>query len=500
MADSDFVRLLGRVATDYDGYGYVPLFPDDLNSAAVLLKEAADKANLTLAEAADAGLSLAQSEADRVAADTAAAAAAAVPAVLTNRTVGAEANDSPFWAMTRSTPHWAFGPAGTLEETAIDNVCWEFDATTRAPRGMAFAGARTNEIPNSRCEGATAGTPGTAPTGWTIPATIAATVSTTIVGVSVEDGIPYLELRTFGTPSSTTSAALIAFMNTGVAPASAGEMRASSYFVSLVGGTLTNVTLNMAMGNVGGSGTDTGAAIVPAAGSLKAQRFSRNLLADAGTSSVTTSIRITVISGLAVDFTIRVGLPQQELGIFASAPIPAVVASIGARTRAQGNISLPVSLFGNRYMRRQGTVIVEWSSASSAFAQSSDLDFFGIVSLGDTGANEVMGLLINPAHTSVVFRRTVGGAAQGTASVTITPPAANAMIRCAFSWDVDQGLMQVAAQGALGAQLTGQTSIPLVTHIMPGRFSTTRPLFGNIRGFEIRPFGTFGAALAALTI
>jgi hypothetical protein len=59
--------------------------------------------------------------------------------------------------------------------------------------------------------------------------------------------------------------------------------------------------------------------------------------------------------------------------------------------------------------------------------------------------------------------------------------------------------MQVAAQGALGAQLTGQTGIPLVTHIMPGRFSTTRPLFGNISGFEIRPFGTFGAALAALT-
>ena len=173
--------------------------------------------------------------------------------------------------------------------------------------------------------------------------------------------------------------------------------------------------------------------------------------------------------------------------------------SPGSPTRGQGSVSISIRDLGSRYNRRQGVLIIDWNSQPGAFASAADTDVMGLVSLGDLSANEVMGLLINPAHTSVEFRRTVGGVAQSTASRAITAPAVGETIRCAMAWDIDAGLMQVAARGAVGTQLAGQTAIPAITHVMPGRFSTTRPLYGRIHGLEIRPAAMFGTTLAALT-
>ena len=194
---------------------------------------------------------------------------------------------------------------------------------------------------------------------------------------------------------------------------------------------------------------------------------------------------------------IEVEFAQGEAGPFASSVIgPTTTAAV---TRAEGTVSIPIRHLGSRYSYRQGTIIVDWNSQSGGFVSGADTDFFGIISLGDLGANELMGLLINHAHNAVVFRRTVGGVVQSTANVAITPPTPGQTIRSAFSWDIGAGLMQVAARGAVGAQLTGQTLLPVITHVMPGRFSTTRPLSGCLNGLEIRPAAVFGALLAALT-
>lgn len=488
MADSDITRLQARVSADYEGYNYVPTFPGDLSSAAIIFAESANVAEAAITQKEAAENTLIVVSAEQMAADTSAAVAAAVPAILTNRTVGAEANDSPFWAMTRSTPQWAFGPAGTLEETAVDNVCWEFDATTRAPRGMAFAGSRTNSVTNPRGEGGTPGSPGIRPSGWGAVPSAAPTIE--FVAMTTRNGVPGVIYRFSGTPSSTVDQ--VWNLSAAVAITS-GQSVALSVFCELIAGSMTNVS------PVSLRAADTGAGAV----SFTPGAFARitNTAVVTNTSSVFTLRWNYLETVTPVDFTIFVGGAQQEINVpFVSGVVLPPVSTPAASTRAQGNVSLPVSLFGSRYMHRQGTIIVEWSSASGGFTSANDLDFFGVVSLGDTGANDVMGLLINPGHNSVVFRRIVGGVGQSSANVSITPPVANTLIKSAFSWNVDQGLVQVATQGVLGTQLTGQFIIPPVTHLMPGRFSTNRPLFGNISGFEIRPFGTFGAALTALTV
>jgi hypothetical protein len=210
---------------------------------------------------------------------------------------------------------------------------------------------------------------------------------------------------------------------------------------------------------------------------------------------------IAVAAG-TVDCTFEIYAPQTKKLSFRDAPSFPPIGTPGASTRAQGNVSIPVAQLGTRYNYRSGTIIVDCSSQSGAFTSASDLDFFGIVSLGDVGANEVMGMVLSPNHLNVVFRRTVAGTPETSATVSITAPAAGQTFRAAFSWDLDAGFMQVAARGSAGTKLTGVTAadqLPIITHLMPGRFSTTRPLFGNISGLDVRPVATFDAALAALT-
>jgi hypothetical protein len=405
------------------------------------------------------------------------------------RTVGRLIGDTASWSFTRSTPAWGFGPLGTLVETAIDTLRWEFNPTTLAPLGVAFAGARTNVVTNPRAEGAGAGTPGTRPTGWQA---LPAGVTSEIIGTTTINGISGVVVRLVGTPTTTATQLwpLNAFTTCTI-----GLTQCAGVYAAILGGSMTNID-GISLRN---RSNDDGAAISPTWTSTP-RLYERRWVAENST-SIAPTLRWGFLDTVTpVDITFFVGAVQQRINQpFLDAPILPPIGTPGASTRAQGNVNVPIEQLGTRYNRRQGTVIVDWTSQSGAFTSALDTDFFGILSLGDLGANEVMGVLVNPAHTSVEFRRIVGGVAQTAASVTQTAPDAGVTTRVAFSWDIDAGLMQVAARGVAGTQLTGQTSIPSITHVMPGRFSTTRPLFGGLPGLEIRPAAIFGSTLAALT-
>ena len=123
----------------------------------------------------------------------------------------------------------------------------------------------------------------------------------------------------------------------------------------------------------------------------------------------------------------------------------------------------------------------------------------GLISWGDTTADNRMGLLINPAHTSVEARSTAGGVVQTASAVTITAPAAGATTRAALAWDLDAGFIQVAARGVAGSKVAC-TALPVPGFVMPGRYATSNPLFGRIQGYDVRPAALFDASLAALTV
>lgn len=490
MSEADRLRLAARVQADYEGYGYAPLLAGDVKAVAGVASDVASDVALSTAAA-----NLASSAAI-AGATSASAAAASVPAAA-DRTVGRRVNDTGHWGLTRSTKSWGWGVAGALAEVAVDAPRWEFDPATLAPLGLGFAGPRVNLIRNPRGEGAVAGmigSGGALPTNWAFTNT--SNTVCTVVGTGAEDGLPYVDVKLDMTGTGNCS---MNFETTTGAPVTGLTGYTSSVYMKVAAGAVANFNnlhtrIRVEAATVQNGANSSFAGIT--SGALRSQRWTaaHTTLAD-GTFA---RVSLVLTSTATASITLRIALPSLEAGPFASLPMLPGVASPGASPRAQEAASIPLANLGTRWNRRQGIIILDWASQPGAFSSAADADWMGLISWGDLTANERLGLLINPAHTSIEARITAGGVVQAPASRAISAPAAGLVTRAAVAWDLDAAKLQVAARGAVGTVAT-LSALPVPSHLMPGRYATSHPMFGCISGLEIRPAALFDSALAALT-
>lgn len=187
----------------------------------------------------------------------------------------------------------------------------------RGRRGM--GSSRRNYIRNSTMVGAVVGTPGTAPTFWGLPAPTGMTSE--VVALGIESGIDYIDVRFSGTPSATNSRPLFEANN--IIAATQGQTWTHSSYWKLVAGSLANVTSlqieirELASGVAVGT---IGATPFTPNGTLTRASVTRTL-ADPTLTHVQPTLRFGVTSGAAVDITLRIGLPQIEVGSAATDPI-----------------------------------------------------------------------------------------------------------------------------------------------------------------------------------
>lgn len=212
--------------------------------------------------------------------------------------------------------------------------------------GGSIEEGRTNSLRNNTMAGAAAGSPGTAPTDW-IYTTSFGGLTGQIVGTGVESGINYIDVRYSGTTTGALleSAPLLAEFNTQVA-ASYGQTWTESEFAYLVGGSLANVTLKMAMveNNAAGSPQAAGGRATISAGAppLGNNRYSGTYtLTNASTAFVNHRVfQVDAASGVPVDFTLRVGWPQLEnVGINSSVASATVNAGGSAYVGVSGTMT-----------------------------------------------------------------------------------------------------------------------------------------------------------------
>lgn len=497
MPEADRLRLAGRVPADYVGYGYAPLLADDMKAVAAVAGDVATLAAAVEADADAAAAAQAEATTQRLAAQSAAQAAGASVPATADRTVGRRASDTAIWSMIRSTPAWGFGPDGALVETPVDTLRWEFDRVTQAPLGVAFAGARTNQIRNPRAEGGASGSPGTAPANWVITNAPSGLTRTITTGISYK-GMQGVRVRYAGTPAAPGAVSISFDANTAI-PATPGQVWAGGFLWRLSAGSLAGVTQTRAQfGWRDSGGVSLGPTSIALTNGGGDNRFQGVGTAPASTAFSQLLMRFD-FSAVALDFEVEIFIPDLELGPFASAPKLPAIGSPAASTRAQGTVTIPVQQLGARLSRRQGLIILDWNSQPGPFTSAAAADWFGLVSWGDTTADNRMGLLINPAHTSIEARCTAGGVVQTASAVTITAPTAGQTIRAALAWDLDAGFLQVAARGTAGSKVA-LTAVPAVlSHLMVGRYATSHPMFGRAMGLDARPGALFDAALAALT-
>ena len=281
---------------------------------------------------------------------TAAAGTLAIIVVSSNSAISGETN-----ALNTSVILWGaqLEQSATVGEyiptTSAINSAPRFDhnPTTGESLGLLVEEARTNSIANNTMVGAVAGTPGTNPTGWAYATTSSNGLTLSIVGTGVENGINYIDYRFNGTTVASPAGCAISVVN---ATAATGQTWTASTYWKLAAGTATGIT-SWQIGII--ESTSAGAFVTgafysqtaPTSAALITQRpvATRTLSGGATVGLVSCPFNINVAGNTAIDFTLRIGLPQLELGAFATSVIPTTTSTV---TRAADVASITGSNFG----------------------------------------------------------------------------------------------------------------------------------------------------------
>ena len=295
---------------------------------------------------------------------------------------------------------------------ALDGTWVNFgnNIARRTDRGLLVEESRTNSIRNNSMQGAVAGSPGTLPTNWS-GGSIG--LNRSVVGTGTLNGIDYVDVRFSGTTSSQHGA--LFFENSTIIAATTGQTFANSAFAALVGGNLNGlVAIGIRFDAVSSGGVQLSSHASTALKNVLTSNFVR--YSSAGTpTNPSTSYVVPLLyfsgvnaSGDAIDFTIRIGWPQLELGAFATSPIRTMAA---AATRAADFITFPV---GGWYNSIEGALFAEGSPYAGVLGTPAVLQIGTstnriITSLPGVGSNSSPpAAVITSSVTQTAFTNVIG--------------------------------------------------------------------------------------------
>ncbi len=234
--------------------------------------------------------------------------------------------------LTRASAAYADTVAGVWSSFAVN-------APRRTDKGLLIEEARTNSIRNNSMQGAVAGTPGTTPTSWNL--VIGTTgLTQTIVAVGPTAGVDCIDIRIAGTAAATSSYAIYPEFSTNQVAAANGQQWTMSWFAALLAGSFANITglvPQIVEWSAGGAnlGSVNGTATLPTAAFVRQQ--TTITLIRATTAFIRPVLILQFNAGAVLDFTLRFGWPQLELGSGATSPIRTTSAAV---TRAADHASL----------------------------------------------------------------------------------------------------------------------------------------------------------------
>lgn len=386
--------------------------------------------------------------------------------------------------------------AAGVEATGLTAAGWQTYGAN-VPRfvlpngGLLIGGQRSNGVRNPRAEGGVVGNPGTMPTNWsqTGPG-----LSREIVGIGVEGGIPYIDLRIFGTSTSTfytfTGDAISAHTS-----AANGQAWTASIFARLISGTVRTTRAHFRQQDSGG--VDLGDVIanltVPTTGALGACRMvGTATLTNASTARLFSFFQVLFSSGTVIDDTWRLGFPQLELGAFASTPILPPVGTPGASTRGTDIVTAPLSALG---IPASGACTVLWRGAFDA----TNIGTQQTVAAIDDGSANRHEIRLSGSGLPEIIRVTAGTPVSQTFGGPAPTP--GAIVRAGISIDGTGRLAGVVAGYNSGAALNvtgGPTSGLTTFRLGTSQTGAAREMWGTTERLQVLPRVVSDAELAAL--
>ena len=257
---------------------------------------------------------------------------------------------------TRASTATYFDQLGVLQIAQANEPRFDYNPSTLAGLGLLIEEQRTNSIRNNTMQGAVAGTPGTLPTNWAIGAI---GLSSTIVGTGTENGITYVDIRLFGTTTSQFGSIL--FETATDIAASPSQSWTNSVYLKLVAGTVNGLA-QVGVGIYYYNSTPTlfGNNTTQVTLTSTLTRYTLTATTPATTAYVRPLFYFNGAnaSGDAVDFTLRIGLPQLELGAFATSVIPTTTTAL---TRNADVATMTGTNFSSFYNQSEGVFFAQAS-------------------------------------------------------------------------------------------------------------------------------------------
>jgi hypothetical protein len=163
-----------------------------------------------------------------------------------------------------------------------------------------------------------------------------------IIGSGVEDGIPYIDMRLWGT-SGGGHYTIVPDNGWSHVSAAVGQVWTHSIYARLIAGTPRVTRSHLRQREGGGTllGDLTTLLTVPTAGPLAANRMvATAILTQAATARLEAFYQINYAAGTVIDDTWRLALPQLELGAFPSSPILPAPEAVAVSSRGNDVLSL----------------------------------------------------------------------------------------------------------------------------------------------------------------
>jgi hypothetical protein len=387
-------------------------------------------------------------------------------------------------SFTRASSATYVGSDGLVKSATTNEARFDHNPTTGESLGLLVEEARTNSIRNNTGVGAVAGVPGTLPTNWTIGGSGIGTLTQQVVAIGSLGSLSYIDVRYSGTTS--TTGFIFAFEPSTSVAALTGQAWTQSTYLALIAGSISNIN---ALRHDVVERTVIGGTVLQNFSSdfkstltanLTRSIYSVVLSGGATTAYAQPSIEFSFASGVAIDFTIRIGLPQLELGSFATSACPTTTATV---TRAADVASITGTAFSSWANNNEGTIFSDSSIIASQIKTQAVWELSG---------GTIVSSLRQPQGTANQFRAIIGGtftASPGTGGSLTT-----GVTLAAVAYSGTAGRLQV---GSVGVDAT--SSALDATSLSIGSLAGSSQLNGRIKRLTFWPVRLANTVLQAIT-
>jgi hypothetical protein len=242
--------------------------------------------------------------------------------------------------------------AGQVEVVNANLPRFDYDPATGKCLGLLLEEARTNSLRNNTMQGAVAGVPGTRPNNWSL--VNAQGLSQEVIGVGVESGITYLDIRFYGTANATADLTL-SFDASNVTAAVPAQVWTLSAWIAVVAGNAPPMRLRIDEYSAANAWLAFGGTILNGVSSALTRFSTIRTVTNGAAAFVAPYIGVMVTNAVVYDFIIRIGLPQLELGAFATSVIPTTNAAV---TRNADVVTLATADIPS-FSALEGTMLVD---------------------------------------------------------------------------------------------------------------------------------------------